>query len=88
MRRVLFALACVVFVLLASAGRSSAGADPSEAGLASAPSESVEPVEPASHESLPLRLGKAAAFGIVVSAILLAGGMWRRGRRKPKQRRK
>ncbi|MBX3197212.1 MAG: hypothetical protein KF894_03565 [Labilithrix sp.] len=33
-------------------------------------------------EGLPSRLGKAAAFGLVVTALLLAGGVWRRGRRR------
>lgn len=70
MRRVLFAL---VLVVLVGANVGAAMADPS--GALGAPATSSE--------GLPLRLGKAAVFAIVVSALLVGGRMWRRGRRRP-----
>ncbi|MDF2696241.1 MAG: hypothetical protein K0S65_4624 [Labilithrix sp.] len=33
-------------------------------------------------EPCPVRLGKALAFGLVTSALLVGGGLWRRGRRR------
>ena len=85
MRRVLFALAFLLAVLVASAPRV-AQVDSSDGGVpadvASAPAEITQP------ESLPARLGKALLFGVAVSVLLLGGRMWRRGRRKGRVKRK
>lgn len=82
MRRVLVAIALTLTLLVASLP-SPARADTSDAGIPS----SVEPVASAPAEGLPARLGKALVFAVVVSAFLLAGGMWRRGRRKGRPKR-
>lgn len=76
MRRVLLALAFVL-ASIGSAGPSFGQIDPSDAGTADALSSTPDAREP-----LPLRLGKAAVFAVVVSALLVAGGAWRHGRRK------
>ena len=83
MRRVLFALAFLLAVVVSSPP-SSAQVDSTDAGVpADVPSA---PAEITQGESLPARLGKALLFGLAVSALLLGGGMWRRGRRKGKRK--
>jgi len=81
MRRAAFAIA-VVLVLSLSPSRS-LGQGAEDAGPAQAAAETAEapPRDP-----LGTRLAKALAFGVVVSALLLAGGLWRRGRRRPPAR--
>ena len=74
MRRAFFAIAFTLAVV-ACAPRAFGQVDARESGA-------VQPAPAAASESLPLRLGKALAFAVVVSGLLLAGGMWRRGRRK------
>lgn len=87
MRRVLFAIAFMLAVLVSSPPSFAQvdAIDASDAGvpadIASAPAEITE------RESLPARLGKAVVFGLVVSVLLLGGRMWRRGRRKGRPKR-
>jgi hypothetical protein len=74
LHRGLFAVTCVCALLFAS---SHAWSDESvaDAGVA-APGPTAAP------EPLPVRLGKALAFGVLTSAVLVGGGLWRRARRR------
>lgn len=74
------AIAITLTVLLASppsfGQQLDAGAD------ATAPAVAT----PTETEGLPMRLGKALAFGVVVTVVLLGGGLWRRsGRARPRR---
>jgi len=84
MRRVFVAIA-FTFALLVTSLPSFAQPDTSDAGVPA--NIASAPVATAPSESLPLRLGKALVFGVVVSAFFVAGGLWRRGRRKRLPRR-
>jgi len=84
MRPVLVALAFTVALFVTSLP-SSGQVDSADGGVPL--SIATAPVETAPSESLPLRLGKALVFAVVVSAFLFAGGMWRRGRRKRRPKR-
>ncbi|MBX3221299.1 MAG: hypothetical protein KF795_12320 [Labilithrix sp.] len=88
MRRAALAIAVTLALALASPSSfaevgvdTDAGAPPS--AISAAPTES------APSEGLPLRLGKAAVFGVVVSALLLGGRAWRirgkKGSRPPRR---
>ncbi|MBX3214682.1 MAG: hypothetical protein KF850_21785 [Labilithrix sp.] len=91
MRRPLLAIA-VTFALASPAsaaeidGARDAGvpqeiaATPAEGRTDDAATHERGTAEGATNEGLPGRLGKAAVFGLVASALLLAGGVWRRGR--------
>ncbi len=81
MRRVLVAIALSAHLASASPGLAAEAAPHDGEGVAYA---ATTPEDTPAPESLPLRLGKAAVFALVVSALLLAAGAWRRGRRKPR----
>ncbi|MBX3262230.1 MAG: hypothetical protein KF782_21265 [Labilithrix sp.] len=81
MRRPALAIAVTLALGLASSASAAQGGDERDAG-ATPRAIAAAPAEREPDEGLSLRLVKAAVFGVVASALLLAGGVWRRGRKR------